>query len=88
MTRPHLLAATGSELATTSADLTAFGTDPWWLVLVKVLGVFVLLVVTVLAAIYLERKILAWMQMRIGPNRVGPFGILQSLADGVKIALK
>ena len=88
MTRPHLLAATGSELATTSADLTAFGTDPWWLVLVKVLGVFVFLVVTVLAAIYLERKILAWMQMRIGPNRVGPFGILQSLADGVKIALK
>lgn len=88
MTGPHLLAATGSELATTGADLTAFGTDPWWLVLVKVLGVFVFLVVTVLAAIYLERKILAWMQMRIGPNRVGPMGILQSLADGVKIALK
>ncbi|MCD2264028.1 NADH-quinone oxidoreductase subunit NuoH [Dietzia aurantiaca] len=88
MTGPHLLASTGSELATTGADLTAFGTDPWWLVLIKVLGVFVFLVVTVLAAIYLERKILAWMQMRIGPNRVGPFGILQSLADGVKIALK
>ena len=88
MTGPHLLAATGSELATTGADLTAFGTDPWWLVLIKVLGVFVFLVVTVLAAIYLERKILAWMQMRIGPNRVGPLGILQSLADGVKIALK
>ena len=71
-----------------TADLSAFGIDPWWLVLVKVLAVFGFLVVTVLAAIYLERKILAWMQMRIGPNRVGPFGILQSLADGVKIALK
>ena len=88
MTGPHLLAATGSDLATTGADLTSFGVDPWWLVLIKVLAVFLFLVVTVLAAIYLERKILAWMQMRIGPNRVGPFGILQSLADGVKIALK
>ncbi|GAA1054104.1 NADH-quinone oxidoreductase subunit NuoH [Dietzia natronolimnaea] len=70
------------------ADLSAFGIDPWWLVLLKVLAVFVFLVVTVLAAIYLERKVIAWMQMRVGPNRVGPLGMLQSLADGVKIALK
>lgn len=84
MTGPGPLTAVLAQ----GADLTSFGTDPWWLVLIKVLAVFVFLVVTVLAAIYLERKILAWMQMRIGPNRVGPFGILQSLADGVKIALK
>lgn len=95
MTGPHLLAAAGTELAaagtelaTTGADLTSFGADPWWLAVAKVLAVFVFLVVTVLAAIYLERKVIAWMQMRIGPNRVGPLGILQSLADGVKIALK
>jgi NADH-quinone oxidoreductase subunit H len=69
-------------------DLSAFGTDPWWLVLVKVIAVFAFLVLTVLAAIYLERKVIAWMQMRVGPNRVGPLGMLQSLADGVKIALK
>ncbi|MDV8002167.1 NADH-quinone oxidoreductase subunit NuoH [Rhodococcus sp. IEGM 1408] len=68
--------------------MSAFGIDPWWLVLVKAVAVFVFLVVTVLAAIYLERKVIAWMQMRIGPNRVGPLGMLQSLADGVKIALK
>ena len=80
--------AAAAEASAAGADLAAFGTDPWWLVLAKVLAVFVFLVVTVLAAIYLERKILAWMQMRIGPNRVGPAGILQSLADGVKIALK
>ena len=88
MTSTQLFAASSADLATTGADLTGFGVDPWWLALLKVLGVFLFLVVTVLAAIYLERKILAWMQMRIGPNRVGPMGILQSLADGVKIALK
>jgi NADH-quinone oxidoreductase subunit H len=69
-------------------DLTSFGHDPWWLVLAKALFVFVFLVLTVLVAILLERKILGWMQRRPGPNRVGPWGLLQSLADGVKLALK
>ncbi|RAV01174.1 NADH-quinone oxidoreductase subunit NuoH [Mycolicibacter senuensis] len=61
---------------------------PWWLVLAKVLAVFAFLVLTVLFAIVIERKVLARMQMRPGPNRVGPKGWLQSLADGIKLALK
>jgi NADH-quinone oxidoreductase subunit H len=69
-------------------DLTSFGHDPWWLVLVKALFVFVFLLLTVLVAILAERKVLGWMQRRPGPNRVGPWGLLQSLADGVKLALK
>ncbi|BBX83603.1 NADH-quinone oxidoreductase subunit NuoH [Mycolicibacterium aubagnense] len=69
-------------------DLSSFGLDPWWLVLAKALGIFVFLLLTVLVAILLERRVLSWMQMRIGPNRVGPFGLLQSLADGIKLALK
>jgi NADH-quinone oxidoreductase subunit H len=69
-------------------DLTSFGHDPWWLVLLKGLFVFVFLLLTVLVAILAERKVLGWMQRRPGPNRVGPWGLLQSLADGVKLALK
>jgi NADH-quinone oxidoreductase subunit H len=65
-----------------------FGADPWWLVLGKALFVFVFLVVMTLFTIWWERRVVARMQHRIGPNRVGPFGLLQSLADGIKLALK
>lgn len=73
---------------TGTPSLTAFGHDPWWLVLGKALAVFVFLMLNVLVAILLERKLLGYMQLRPGPNRVGPWGILQSLADGIKLALK
>ncbi|MBN3459208.1 NADH-quinone oxidoreductase subunit NuoH [Mycobacterium sp. DSM 3803] len=68
--------------------MTGFGNDPWWLVVAKAVAIFVFLLLTVLAAILIERKILGRMQMRFGPNRVGPRGLLQSLADGIKLALK
>jgi NADH-quinone oxidoreductase subunit H len=65
-----------------------FGHDPWWLMVAKAVAVFAFLLLTVLVAILVERKLLGRMQMRYGPNRVGPFGLLQSLVDGVKLALK
>jgi NADH-quinone oxidoreductase subunit H len=68
--------------------VSGFGNDPWWLVLAKAVLIFVFLVLTVLVAILAERKLLGRMQMRFGPNRLGPFGMLQSLADGIKLGLK
>ena len=62
--------------------------DPWWLVTGKAVVLFVFLVVVTLLNIWLERRVVARMQMRVGPNRVGPFGIGQGLADGIKLALK
>jgi len=50
--------------------------------------VFAFLMLSVLFIIWLERRVVAFMQTRIGPNRVGPFGLLQSLADGIKLFFK
>jgi len=65
-----------------------FSQDNGWVVLGKAVFVFVFLVVTTLVMIWAERRVVARMQSRPGPNRVGPFGLLQSLADGIKLALK
>jgi NADH-quinone oxidoreductase subunit H len=70
------------------STLAAFYNDPWWITVIKCLVVFVFLLVTTLLMIWAERRIIGRMQARPGPNRAGPFGILQSLADGVKLALK
>jgi len=74
------------------------GTDPLyakgvgWLVivvvLIKVLVVFGALMVSVMLMIWFERKVISDMQSRIGPNRAGPFGIAQTLADGIKLFFK
>jgi NADH-quinone oxidoreductase subunit H len=58
------------------------------IVLIKVVVAFVALLVSVLLAIWVERKVISDMQNRIGPNRAGPFGVLQSLADGIKLFFK
>jgi len=68
--------------------VTSFGNEPFWVTIAKALFVFVLLVVMTLLCIWGERRIVARMQQRSGPNRVGPFGVGQGLADGIKLALK
>ncbi|MEI8082284.1 MAG: NADH-quinone oxidoreductase subunit NuoH [Actinomycetes bacterium] len=65
-----------------------FGQDPLWMVILKTIGIFVILVVVVLMTIWFERRVVGRMQQRIGPNRTGPQGLLQSLMDGFKLAFK
>jgi NADH-quinone oxidoreductase subunit H len=70
----------------TTAEL--IGADPGWLIVVKALIVFVICVLLTLMSVWGERRVVGRMQQRPGPNRVGPFGLIQALADGVKLALK
>ena len=69
-------------------DLAVFFNDPWWVVLLKALFAFVVLLVLTLFTIWYERRVVAFMQQRQGPNMNGPFGLLQSLADGMKLMFK
>jgi len=80
--------STGTTLAATAEDLSMFGQDAFWVVAIKAVLIFVVLVLLTLFNIWFERRVVARMQHRIGPNMNGPFGLLQSLADGVKLALK
>ena len=70
----------------TNAQLIA--SDPGWLIAVKALIVFAICVLLTLMSVWGERRVVGRMQQRPGPNRVGPFGLIQALADGVKLALK
>ena len=72
----------------TQLPLTSFGNEPLWLTIAKALFVFVLLLLMTLFTIVAERKVVARMQQRSGPNRTGPGGWGQSLADGLKLAFK
>ena len=60
----------------------------WWHWLVFTIIAIVFFLGSVILFIYMERRVLAKMQARIGPNRVGPFGLLQAIADAVKVLLK
>jgi NADH-quinone oxidoreductase subunit H len=57
-------------------------------ILLKIVIVFVIGLLSPVAMNWVERRTLAFIQMRLGPNRTGPFGLLQSLADGIKFAFK
>jgi NADH-quinone oxidoreductase subunit H len=81
-------ARAGHVLAATDPTLASFGHDTWWLIILKVGFIFVFLLLMTLFLIWAERRVIGRMQKRPGPNRAGPFGLLQPLLDGLKLPLK
>jgi NADH-quinone oxidoreductase subunit H len=77
----------GHVLAVDST-LSDFNQLIWWMVLLKVAIVFVFLLLTTIFMIWFERRVIGRMQNRPGPNRAGPFGLLQPIADALKLPLK
>ncbi len=80
--KPLIVAAAGDPVV---AD---FSHDTWWVWLLKAVAIVVFLLVSVLIAIWFERRVVARMQLRPGPNVHGPFGLFQSLADAMKLLFK
>ncbi|SMC90818.1 NADH-quinone oxidoreductase subunit NuoH [Kibdelosporangium aridum] len=70
----------------TRAELLA--DDPIWLILLKVLFIFLFALLTAMITVWAERRLIGRMQNRPGPNRVGPFGLLQPIADAIKMPFK
>ena len=85
----HVLAAPGvSAFAGVDPTISDFNQLIWWLVLLKVGIVFLFLLLTTMFMIWAERRVIGRMQNRPGPNRAGPFGLLQPIADALKLPLK
>jgi NADH-quinone oxidoreductase subunit H len=80
--------APAAQAAASRVTLASFNHQPWWMIVLKVVVIFAFLMVMTLFAIWAERRVIGRMQQRPGPNRAGPFGLLQSLMDGLKLPLK
>ncbi|WP_083966672.1 NADH-quinone oxidoreductase subunit NuoH [Demequina globuliformis] len=70
------------------ATTAALADDPLWVPIVKSVIILVFLLTSVLFAVWFERRVIGRLQLRPGPNRLGPFGLLQSVSDAMKLLFK
>ena len=70
------------------SELAGVGLPDWIDALLRILFIVALMTVNAFGLIYLERKVLARFQARVGPTKTGPIGTLQSIADALKLATK
>ena len=89
MTPTHLLHVPPAAVpGDTGGVIADFSEETWWLTIVKAVFVVAFLIVSVILALWVERRGLARMQTRPGPNVNGPFGFLQAVADAAKLIMK
>ncbi|MDO5722837.1 MAG: NADH-quinone oxidoreductase subunit NuoH [Flaviflexus sp.] len=71
-----------------ASPTATFAEDTWWIWLIKALFIVVYLIMSVIMALWVERRGLGRMQTRLGPNVVGPLGLGQAFADAIKLLIK
>ena len=86
---PIYAAQAAADDALPNGGVTAdFSAETWWLTLIKAGFIVAFLIVSVMMALWVERRGLARMQTRLGPNVNGPLGLLQAVADAGKLIMK
>jgi len=71
-----------------SPDSPIFGTDPWWIIVIKLVVLVIFLLAFTIFNVWFERRVVGKMQQRLGPIMNGPLGLAQALADGAKLLIK